>query len=266
MLCLLLFPLDIQPYSEDPLPPQEPDQLPIVEKSDTLDSQHVKDELVDMCITPQLKDDDSSDGTNVNFESETTTPTDCQQFSTVSNVTAKLNDEWNGTDNSFACGQSHIEAEEQSQLETKACHVCGLLFHKDSELVRHMNEIHLREKAFKCPVCRREFARRDHMVMHVRIHTGEKPHKCLFCRKSFAQRSNLNVHMRIHTGEKPYFCNKCGKMVAYKYHLKLCGAREDKPFCCILCGETFPTASDLQVHNKIHEVRNNHPFVSLVPE
>ncbi|XP_059215508.1 zinc finger protein with KRAB and SCAN domains 8-like [Centropristis striata] len=176
------------------------------------------------CIIPDLMNN-SSENVKVRLtESETTAKTDCQLLPSFSTITVTFNeDEWRGNQSDIA-----LEEQEQAQRDRKACHVCGECFNKDSDLIRHVDKIHLSVKAFKCSECDKLFACRGHLDTHLRIHTGEKPHKCSFCGKSFTQRSNLNVHMRMHTGEKPYFCNSCGKMVAYSSHLKNCGTKELK--------------------------------------
>lgn len=213
--------------SEDTSPSLQTDQLPSVEENEAQSSQHVKDELVDVSISPHPKDE-SSHGVKDGYESETSRPTDCQRFPAFS---VTVNGEWNVSEwNLLDNGQSHREAvsmeQEQTLVGKRVCRVCGRMFSRDCELIRHMDEIHMGERPFKCSSCDKEFARRNHLAVHLRIHTGERPHTCPFCRKSFAQRSNLNVHLRTHTGEKPYFCKTCGKMVAHSYHLKTCSLRE----------------------------------------
>lgn len=254
-MCLLCL-LATQSAPEEVLPSEQPHQLPIVEENETHDSQQVKEEQVDFCIIPDLKDDSSEDAKVRLTESGTTTQTDCKLFQTFSTITVTLNH-----DNGPTHGDTALTEQEQAQKDDKACRVCGKQFNRDSDLIRHMDEIHLGEKAFKCSECDREFARRDHLAVHLRIHTGEKPHKCSFCRKSFAQSSNLNVHLRRHTGEKPYFCKSCGKLVAHSYHLKTCGMTEpkqEKLVGCLVCGKKFHTVSNLRVHMKIHEARKPH--------
>lgn len=269
IICVLCV-LDIQSVSEEILPPHQPDQLPTVEKNKSLDSQQVKEEQVDFCITPHPEDDSSEDEKFKLTETETTTTqTDYQLFPTISTITVTLNedDEWNDLDDSSSCGPSHSDTaltqQEQAQREEKACRVCGKKFYRDSDLMRHMDEIHTGEKPFKCPECDKEFSRRDHMAVHLRIHTGEKPHKCPFCTKSFSQSSNLNVHLRKHTGEKPYFCETCGKMVAHSYHLKMCSMMKnngERSYGCLVCGKKFHTASNLLIHKKVHDARK--PYVN----
>lgn len=208
----------------DILPSQQSDQLPSVEENEAQCSQHVKDELVDVSISPHPRAE-ASHGVKDGYESETTRPTDSQQFPTF-HVTLNDGTEWN----LLNCGQTPIQAfsmeHQQTFMEKRVCRFCGQIFSRDCDLIRHMDEIHMGERAFKCSNCDKEFAQRNHLAIHLRIHTGEKPHTCPFCKKSFAQRSNLNVHLRTHTGEKPYFCQTCGKMVAHSYHLKTCSLKE----------------------------------------
>ncbi|XP_070833239.1 zinc finger protein 699-like [Chaetodon trifascialis] len=255
---VILFRADNQSVSEEILPPQQPDQLLLVEKNET---QQVKEEQVDFVITPHLNDDPSEDVKVRGAASETTAQTDRQLFPTLSNVTETLHDnESDGTDDTSSCGPSPSDTalmeQEGAQKDERDCRVCGRQFSRDAALIRHMAESHMGQRAFKCYECDKTFIRRDHLAVHLRIHTGERPHKCPLCWRSFAQNSNLSVHLRTHTGEKPYFCKSCGKMVAHSYHVKTCGLMEGKgkkSFHCLVCGKRFYTASNLSDHKKVHE-------------
>ncbi|KAM6915893.1 uncharacterized protein FYW49_008995 [Xenentodon cancila] len=245
----------------------------IEERKETQEHQQVKEEQVDLCIIPDLDEDSSEDVKVTHHEPETsvTKQTESPLFPSVSSITVTLNnddEEWignNGSTSSY-CGPNRIDASflHHDQVQDKrACRFCGCSFNRDCDLFRHMDEFHMGEKAFKCPECEKEFARRDSLALHLRIHTGEKPHRCPFCGKFFTQNSNLRVHMRKHTGEKPYFCNSCGKMVAHSYHLKTCSKQVldtteisgERTFRCSRCGKKFHTLSNLKVHMKIHDAR-----------
>ncbi|XP_041866455.1 zinc finger and SCAN domain-containing protein 32-like isoform X1 [Melanotaenia boesemani] len=261
-------------FKEDvPSVSEKPRELPIVEQNETHDDQQVKEEQVDLCIVPDPDAESSEDVKVAHYESETTSQADCQLYPGVSSITVTLNndDDWMGNDvsGSSFCGPSRGDAaflHHEHAHGKKSCRFCGSTFTRDCDLIRHMDESHMGEKAFKCSECDKEFARRDSLALHLRVHTGEKPHRCPFCGKFFTQSSNLRVHMRKHTGEKPYFCNSCGKMVAHSYHLKICSRQSsntteiigERTFRCVRCGKKFGTASDLRVHMEIHEARTSH--------
>ncbi|CAG6016483.1 unnamed protein product [Menidia menidia] len=249
--------------------PEVAHQASAEEKKETQDKQQVKEEQVDLCIVPEPSADSSEDLKVSSYESEAASQKDCHMFPSVGSITVTLNDDdsWIGNDatGSSYCAPSRGDASFLHH-DKKACRFCGLPFSRDCDLIRHVDESHAGEKAFKCSECDKEFARRDSLALHLRVHTGEKPHQCPFCGKFFTQSSNLRVHMRKHTGEKPYFCHSCGKMVAHSYHLKICSRqssstmeiRGEKSFRCSRCGKKFGTATDLKVHVEIHDARTSH--------
>lgn len=225
VLCLT----DVQSISEDQSP------FPAEEQKQTQEHQNVKEEQLDVCIIPDPETDPSEDVKFPPHDSEPAPQTDTQLFPSDSSVTVTLNDDdgpWSGSKGSGLSpygpnGGSFLQREQP--VDSKTCRICGLTFIRDCDLIRHVDESHIGQKAFKCPECHKEFARKDSLTLHIRVHTGEKPHRCPFCGKFFTQTSNLRVHMRKHTGEKPYFCNSCGKMVAHSYHLKTCSRRSSGP-------------------------------------
>jgi len=63
-----------------------------------------------------------------------------------------------------------------------------------------------RRREHPCGFCPKVFARKEHLVIHVRKHTGETPFRCQYCPKAFARKDHYTIHVRQHTGETPYKC------------------------------------------------------------
>ncbi|KAF6718975.1 Protein glass [Oryzias melastigma] len=231
------------PKAEPLQPSEDPDHRTTVETKEEVDGVQVKQEPPDLFFLADVQESPPEDATLPH----------CDPEAAARGVTVTLSEEdWRGGEGSSS-----------GRKNKTACRFCGAAFKRDCDLLRHTAESHSGRKAFKCPECGKELARRDSLVLHLRTHRGEKPHRCPFCGRFFSQTSNLRVHMRKHTGEKPYYCGCCQKMVAHSYHLKICLQRTSaqartagaRAFRCPRCGKKFCTAADLKVHKRIHEAR-----------
>ncbi|XP_059485103.1 zinc finger protein 358 isoform X2 [Neocloeon triangulifer] len=124
-------------------------------------------------------------------------------------------------------------------------------------------------KNFVCPVCGKALARKDGLVIHMRIHSGEKPYVCGVCSKAFARRDRLVIHMnkqRHHPpGEggggaapkkadaKPKKHKDAGGQAA--------AGQVASSWPCDLCGQVFAGRDDWSAHCKGHlrpEVNHHH--------
>ncbi|XP_065561613.1 zinc finger protein 239-like isoform X1 [Artemia franciscana] len=110
------------------------------------------------------------------------------------------------------------------------------------------------ERPYKCDMCQKSFAQKNHLTSHLKFHTREKQFQCELCKNYFSRRSNLNVHMRTHTGEKPYVCEICGKGFTQTYNLTIHMRSHtgEKPFKCELCNKSFTKLQSLTIHMRTH--------------
>ncbi|XP_040025787.1 uncharacterized protein LOC120814783 [Gasterosteus aculeatus] len=261
---------DTSPVSEE-LPPSlqqrfiKREEILLLEETEIQNPAQIKEEEVELCISPDMDADTSDEDEVRNPNSDPNSELFMAPTAETSSVNESVDEEWNERDGSSSSRQGRsvevFVGLEQPPRGDKSCRFCGKHFRKDSFLIRHVAKSHKGHKAFKCLECKKEFEQRYHIIQHIRIHTGEKPFRCDYCDKTFAQNSSRIVHMRVHTGEKPYFCNKCGKSFAISSHLRFCKGTEKKSsrdFRCLTCGRYFQSDSNLKVHMEIHESWKRH--------
>ena len=96
---------------------------------------------------------------------------------------------------------SKLKAHIKRQHEKTPCVHCGKLV-AVAKMTRHLQTQHTSndDKKYKCDVCGKGFAAKQHFSDHKNIHTGEKPYKCKFCTACFASKGNHGMHERTHLG------------------------------------------------------------------
>lgn len=171
--------------------------------------------------------------------------TSCDTLNTGSNIKVE-NEKTNNESENFV-SVTHLENNDNDELLSD---VKIEPFIKLEVKVPKLKE----KKSFLCHDCGKNFARKQHLLLHLRTHTGEKPFSCKVCGESFGMSSNLNKHMRIHTGERPFLCTMCGKCFGRSdtltKHMR-CHTGE-KPFHCNVCGNNFGRSSTLINHMRTH--------------
>ncbi|XP_041424219.1 uncharacterized protein LOC108719648 [Xenopus laevis] len=141
-----------------------------------------------------------------------------------------------------------------TRKKTIMCPVCGIFFHRKSQLEYHQN-IHTGEKPFQCSECGRSFALKGQLRKHKGVHARDRRFSCTECGKCFSHKSNLRNHHKIHTGERPFACTECGKSFSQKSHLQSHQRSHtgEKPHVCTECGRCFSLKSNLVAHEKKHK-------------
>ncbi|NWT12490.1 Z286A protein, partial [Vireo altiloquus] len=66
-------------------------------------------------------------------------------------------------------------------------------FSQSSDLVVQQ-QLHKREKTYKCSECGKSY----HLICHEMIHMGEWPYECRECGKTFSDVSTFATHQQVH--------------------------------------------------------------------
>uniref|UniRef100_A0ABD2WRT0 Uncharacterized protein n=1 Tax=Trichogramma kaykai TaxID=54128 RepID=A0ABD2WRT0_9HYME len=122
-------------------------------------------------------------------------------------------------------------------------------------------------KAFACTVCGKGLARKDKLVIHMRIHTGEKPYSCEVCGKAFARRDKLVIHMNklrhrpgVTSLPAPLLTNahnqQQSSLQQNPQHIRsnnISNPKEEQlNWTCELCGRVLATREEWSQHARSH--------------
>ncbi|KAL0985026.1 hypothetical protein UPYG_G00152010 [Umbra pygmaea] len=113
------------------------------------------------------------------------------------------------------------------------------------------------EKAYRCPLCRKEFRMKISITSHMRTHSlSSHPFRCQECHKSFSDIFALRDHQSSHASLKPYACPECGMVFRHRSvmedHRRKHKEDAQGPHQCNICGKHFKYSSLLQQHQYLH--------------
>ena len=111
------------------------------------------------------------------------------------------------------------------KIKPYSCKHCKHCSRRESDLARHVKNVHLKLKSFECQKCESAFEDRIKLKAHFsRVHLNEiQPESknselpCQYCDKSFSTKHYVEIHVKIvHLKHKQFSCNDCGKLFTTK--------------------------------------------------
>lgn len=126
--------------------------------------------------------------------------------------------------------KDHLKTHLQIHDPNKALHSCALCGKKYSSVLsfRKHSALHAAEAGDPvCRLCGAAFARREDVMLHLKVHSGsrvvktptERRFKCDRCDRSFFTRKDVKRHMVVHTGQRNFVCQFCPQKFGRKDHL-----------------------------------------------
>ncbi|XP_052900195.1 zinc finger protein 33A-like [Anopheles moucheti] len=158
------------------------------------------------------------------------------------------------------CGTFVSEIVAHRRVHTKetpyTCSYCGISMTHNSNLLRHIDSVHLKRIIKRCEECDKGFTSYFSYGSHMRSHhSTEKKFECKTCYKRFNHHSSLWLHnRRAHNDERKFKCTVCGLDWKTKESLKTHerSHSSERPFTCQHCSKKFKTRYGWKSHELTH--------------
>ena len=95
-----------------------------------------------------------------------------------------------------------------SQGGEVTCDLCGKICRNEHGLYRHKKKVHDKVPCVQCGLMTSN-ARMKYHILQKHTDCSKMPFVCEICKKGFAYKRFLDIHMNTHTGEKPFKCKYC---------------------------------------------------------
>lgn len=152
----------------------------------------------------------------------------------------------------------HIE--KTPNLEFK-CRTCEFQRSKFSDVLRHVEAVHLRLRPFSCthPSCDKSFPSQYKLRNHMISHANTYSHSCEVCHETFKYARNLTEHIQakhLPNEEKQLHCDvsgcsfSCWRNCDLNKHKKSKSHTDVRHYECFQCFQRFIRGSDLKRHVK----------------
>ncbi len=177
--------------------------------------------------------------------------------------------------------QQEIEAKQVNYGHTMICTICFRTFRKEEYLALHLMRVHGeadksgRFKKFPCQICGKVFYKNADMVRHVKGCSTKKIDKTMEGQikqqQVLGSQTDLNCPQKTHVGNRrlkhhlerhkhdnePWICNKGGEMFTNREGLSRHKKRHTV-YKCSICSKAFHSVSELARHKKIHTGQRDH--------
>ncbi|XP_020495400.2 zinc finger protein 585A [Labrus bergylta] len=148
-----------------------------------------------------------------------------------------------------------LEAHMGAHEKTYTCNTCGKKFKVEYALKKH-EQGHQNEQYY-CSLCRKRFIKLSHYKRHIMVH-DRRESRCPHCDSVFLQITAFKYHLRTHKEERPYQCTCCIETFEEKedldqHCLKHRKFKKQRPYSCTRCDSAFCSLIELTDHMISHE-------------